>query len=88
MSTLALPLPTQKWLRRNWLAVVMLVTYLLLSMLILEQGRIIESQRALIRDLFSDSLQLNAMKVEKHRADQQQTPPPPAQHAPQPELQQ
>jgi hypothetical protein len=86
MSTLALPLPTQKWLRRNWLAVVMLVAYLLLSLLILEQGRIIESQRTLIRELFSDSLQLNAMKVEKHQADQQ-APAPSPQHVSQPELQ-
>ena len=86
MSTLALPLPTQKWLRRNWLAMVMLVAYVLLSTLILEQGRVIESQRSLIRELFSDSLQLNAMKVEKQQADQQ-APPPPSQLAPQPELQ-
>lgn len=87
MSAVALPLPTQKWLRHNWLAVVMLVVYVLLSLLILEQSRIIESQRTLIRKLFSDSLQLNAMRVEKHQADQQAAPGPPAQPTTQPELQ-
>jgi len=86
MATVALPLPTQKWLRRNWLTVVMLVAYICLSLLVLEQGRIIESQRTLIRELFSDSLQLNAMRVEKHQASQQAAAPP-AQHTAQPELQ-
>jgi len=91
MSSIALPLPAQQWLRRNWLAVVMLFTYILLSLLVLEQSRIIEAQRSLIRELFSDSLQLNAMRVEKHQTDQRSTPPPPAPApaptAPEPEFQ-
>jgi hypothetical protein len=34
-------------------------------MLVVEQGRTIESQRALIHDLFSDSSQLTAMKLKE-----------------------
>src|SRR3954452_5923507 len=72
MATAALPLPAQQWLRRYWLSVVMLIAYFLLSLLIIEQGRTIEAQRTLIRKLFSDSLQLNALKVEKQQAQQLQ----------------
>jgi hypothetical protein len=72
MSTIpVLPIPAQQWLRRNWLASVMLITYFLLSMLIMEQGRTIEAQRSLIKQLFSDSLQLNALKVEQLREHRQ-----------------
>jgi len=68
MATLpVLPIPAQRWLRRNWLTSVMLVAYLLLSMLIVEQGRTIEAQRSLIRLLYSDSQQLNALRVERLR---------------------
>ncbi|HSE50275.1 MAG TPA: hypothetical protein VLA96_13795 [Terriglobales bacterium] len=68
MSTVpVLPVPAQRWLRRNWLSSVMLIAYLLFSMLILEQGRIIEAQRTLIRQLFADSQQLTKLKVERMR---------------------
>jgi hypothetical protein len=62
-----LPLPAQRWLRRHWLTAVMLAAYLMLSLLVLEQGRTINAQRSLIRQLFSDSLQLNAMKLQQQR---------------------
>jgi len=68
----ALPLPLQHWLRRHWLSVIMLCAYLLLSLLILEQGRTIDAQRALIRQLFYDSLQLNALRMEQAREHRQQ----------------
>ena len=68
MSTVpVLPVPAQRWLRRNWLSSVMLIAYLLFSMLILEQGRTIEAQRTLIRQLFADSQQLTKLKVERMR---------------------
>lgn len=86
MATIALPLPTQHWLRRHWLNVIMLAAYFLLALLVIEQGRIIDSQRSLIRALFSDSLQLNAMRVEKHQSEQHAHPQPPKQ-ATAPELQ-
>jgi hypothetical protein len=84
MATIALPLPTQHWLRRHWLNVIMFAAYLLLALLVIEQGRIIEAQRSLIRALFSDSLQLNALRVAKHQAEQQPQPP---KHSSAPELQ-
>jgi hypothetical protein len=43
------------------LTVLFLFSYGLMTLLIVEQGTTIQSQRALIRELFSDSLQLSAM---------------------------
>ena len=42
---------------------VLLVTFPLLALLVLEQSRVIDSQRLLIQQLNSDSQQLNAMRV-------------------------
>ena len=49
---------------------IFLFGYLLMSCLIFEQGRTIESQRLLIRSLFFDSNQLTALRVKQatHRA--------------------
>lgn len=59
----------------------MLAAYLMLSLLVMEQARVINSQRDLIRALFSDSLQLNAMRVKEHqRQVQEQQPPQPQQN--------
>ena len=44
------------------LIVLFLISYGLMTLLIVEQGRTIESQRALIHELFHDSEQLAAMK--------------------------
>ena len=44
------------------LTVLFLISYGLMTMLIVEQGRTIESQRALIRELFHDSTELSAVK--------------------------
>jgi len=38
------------------------ISYGLMTLLIVEQGTTIQSQRALIRELFSDSMQLSAMR--------------------------
>ena len=43
--------------------VMLLVTLPLLALLVLEQSRVIDSQRLLIQQLNSDSQQLNAMRV-------------------------
>lgn len=66
----------QRWLRVHWLSVIMLAAYLMLSLLVIEQARVIDSQRTLIRALFSDSLQLNDMRVREHQrqAQEQQRP--------------
>jgi hypothetical protein len=49
------------------LVVLFVISYALMTMLIVEQGRTIESQRSLIRSLFSDSSELSHMKGEAVR---------------------
>jgi hypothetical protein len=44
------------------LTVLFLISYGLMAMLVVEQGRTIDSQRGLIRLLFSDSIELNGLK--------------------------
>jgi hypothetical protein len=44
------------------LTVLFLFSYGLMTLLIVQQGATIQSQRGLIRELFSDSMQLSAMK--------------------------
>jgi hypothetical protein len=55
------------------LTVLFLLSYGLMTMLIVEQGATIESQRVLIRELFRDSTELSAVKgkavVDKNAAD-------------------
>lgn len=51
------------WLRRHWLTLVLLFVYGLMSLLVIEQGRTIDAQRTLIRQLFSDSLELTAVRM-------------------------
>ncbi|MBZ5706171.1 MAG: hypothetical protein LAN63_12525 [Acidobacteriia bacterium] len=56
------------------LTVLFLVSYGLMALLVVEQGRTIDSQRNLIRQLFSDSSQLSSMKgkaFQKQRAEAQ-----------------
>lgn len=45
------------------LTVLFLISYGLMTMLIVEQGQTIQSQRALIRELFRDSTELSAVKM-------------------------
>ncbi len=52
--------------KHRWLpllTVLFLISYSLMTMLIVEQGETIESQRALIRELFHDSTELSAVKI-------------------------
>jgi hypothetical protein len=51
--------------KRSWLpllTVLFLISYALMTMLIVEQGQTIESQRALIQELFRDSSELSALR--------------------------
>lgn len=71
------------------LTILFLVSYGLLTMLVVEQGRTIDSQRNLIHLLFSDSVQLSSIKgkaVQKQNdaqaRAQAQKKSPPAQAAP------
>jgi hypothetical protein len=64
--------------KRGWLpllTILFLISYAIMTMLIVEQGQTIESQRALIRELFRDSTELSASKMkasqEKNLADAQ-----------------
>jgi hypothetical protein len=79
--------------KRGWLpllTILFLISYGLMTMLIVEQGRTIESQRALIRDLFRDSTELSAVKMKAMEVQAQaqnpssQTPstPAPSAHVP------
>jgi hypothetical protein len=56
------------------LTILFLVSYGLLTMLVVEQGRTIDSQRSLIHLLFSDSVQLSSIKgkaIQKEQSDSQ-----------------
>jgi hypothetical protein len=56
------------------LTVLFLISYGLLTMLVVEQSRTIDSQRGLILDLFQDSVQLSSIKgkaIQKQNADAQ-----------------
>jgi hypothetical protein len=56
--------------KRGWLpllTVLFMISYGLMTMLIVEQGSTIESQRVLIRELFRDSTELSATKMKAQR---------------------
>ena len=68
--------------RRGWLpllTVLFLISYGLMTALIVEQGATIESQRALIRELYRDSTELSAIRT---RAQQEKTVTDGESHAP------
>ncbi len=49
--------------RRHALIVILSFGYLLMSLLVVQQGHTIDSQRTLIRQLFKDSVELTTMKL-------------------------
>lgn len=51
--------------RRHLVIAVLLTTSVFMSLLIVQQGRTIDSQRTLIKQLFRDSLELNTIKVQR-----------------------
>jgi pyruvate/2-oxoglutarate dehydrogenase complex dihydrolipoamide acyltransferase (E2) component len=67
--------PKKKYGMLPVLTVLFLISYGLMTMLIVEQGSTIQSQRALIMNLFSDSTELSALKIkagnEKNQAEAQ-----------------
>jgi hypothetical protein len=56
------------------LVVLFCVSYGILTMLVIEQGRTIDSQKSLIRQLFEDSTALNAMRMQRPAAPKAQHP--------------
>jgi len=51
------------------LTILFLISYGLMTILIIEQGHTIESQRALIRELFRDSTELSASKMKAQQEE-------------------
>src|SRR5581483_9551555 len=76
-SAAVLPKPKHTWL--PILTVLFLLSYGLMTMLVVEQGHTIDAQRNLIRQLFSDSTELTSMKgnanTQKQKALMQGQPP-------------
>ncbi len=76
--------PVKKHSMLPVLVVLFLLAYGMMAMLIVEQGNTIEAQKLLIRQLFSDSAQLSALKGKAARekaaaaAGKAQTMPPAA----------
>jgi hypothetical protein len=66
VSAIDAPLPKKRSLL-PLLTVLFLISYGLMTLLIVEQAATIESQRALIRELFRDSTELSAMKMKAQR---------------------
>ena len=69
MRSIEVPAASKK---QGWLpllTVLFLVSYGLMTMLIVEQGRTIESQRALIHELFRDSNELSVVKQQMAAQD-------------------
>ena len=61
--------------KKGWLpllTVLFLISYGLMTLLIIEQGQTIESQRALIRELFRDSTELSAVKMKAQQEERAQ----------------
>ena len=63
------------------LIVLFLVSYAILAMLVLEQGRTIESQRSLLREMLKDSNQLAALKSKRANAEAKRSQDKPAAEA-------
>jgi hypothetical protein len=75
--------------KRGWmpvLTVLFLISYGIMTLLIVEQGTTIENQRALIRDLFHDSAELTALKGkavhDRNQAGQKNSPKDSLDHDP------
>jgi hypothetical protein len=62
--------------KHGWLPILIvlfLISYGLMTMLIVEQGRTIESQRALIHELFRDSTELSAVRMKAQQDEHAQS---------------
>ncbi len=52
-----------RWIQKNALTTIALAAYIAMTSMLVFQQRVIDSQRTLIQQLFSDSLELTARKV-------------------------
>jgi hypothetical protein len=78
VSEPATVIPRPKQTMLPLLVVLFLVSYGLMALLVVEQARTIDSQRALIHQLFSDSTELTALKGKNFQNEYARTHP----HAP------
>ena len=53
------------WFMRRGLSIVLAAGFFIMSLLVVEQGRVIQDQRDMIRVLFADSVQLTAMRIQQ-----------------------
>ena len=55
--------PRYSWLRTHGLRLIFFFAYAMMMLTILEQGRIIQAQQVLIRQLYPDSVKLGSAKA-------------------------
>ena len=55
------------WFMRRGLSLVLATGFLMMSLLVVEQARVIDAQRDMIRSLYADSAQLTMMKIQQLR---------------------
>ena len=70
---MALQKPARPVSHMPLLVILFIVSYGILTLLVFEQGRTIESQRVLIRQMFQDSMQLAALKDKLARDESSRT---------------
>ncbi|HVO80624.1 MAG TPA: hypothetical protein VMT28_07825 [Terriglobales bacterium] len=70
-------MPKRKHTLLPVLVVLFLISYGLMSLLVVEQGRTIDAQRNLIRQLFSDSAELTSLKGKALQKQHAAAPAPP-----------
>jgi hypothetical protein len=58
-----MPRPNFNWLRNHGVVAILVVAYVFMSLLIVEQGRTIDNQKSLIRLLYADSMELSVSKL-------------------------
>ena len=66
---MAVPTPEAPyfWLRTRGLRLIFFFAYIMMMLMILEQGRIIQAQQMLIRQLYPDSVELTSAKARLHQ---------------------
>ena len=72
MATLPVTAQTHfTWLRRHGVTLALVIAYLAMTLLVVQQNRVIVAQQKLIRLLFSDSTELSAMKIKNYQEKHQ-----------------
>ena len=56
---------TYSWIRKQGVFLLLLLAFLFTTSLVIQQQRTIDTQQALIRDLFRDSAELNQIKMKQ-----------------------